>query len=103
VSDPPKELRIDPPGDGGIDLTDEPPSESGLSSPKLGPFNAAKTQEWIRSGLAVALVLLLAAVILLPLWRAKDIAAEKELLQTLLSPLVGLVGAVVGFYYGRRS
>ena len=43
------------------------------------------------------------AVFLLLCFDVVDLSGAKELLAVLVSPLVGLVGAATGFYYGGKD
>lgn len=59
-------------------------------------------REATRAGLAISLTLLLAAVALIVVL-SKSATDAKDLLSVLLAPLVGLVGAATGFYYGGKE
>ena len=59
-------------------------------------------REWTRAALAGGLMALLAAVMLI-IVVTKSAAEAKELLGVVLAPLVGLVGAATGFYYGGKD
>lgn len=75
----------------------------GASAPSiLQMMPVDKWREWIRAGLAFGLLLLLAAVVLIIVLN-KSAAEAKEFLGLLLAPLVGLVGAATGFYYGGKE
>ena len=91
-----------------IDLTGEDtgPPERDLVPPTT-PYNPERTREFMRGLLAFTLVGILgflAIVALLSLWFSK---ATPDDLQTVLgvvfTPIVGLVGAATGFYYGGRN
>jgi hypothetical protein len=90
-----------------IELDEQEPAPSGQMLPPERPYDPARARERMRGVIAVLLLLFLAAVIVagfVTLWL--DLAAIEEL-DTLLTitfaPLVGLVGAVTGFYYGARA
>jgi hypothetical protein len=59
-------------------------------------------RELTRAGLAIGLMFLLAAVMLIIVLK-KPAGEAKELLGVVLAPLVGLVGAATGFYYGGEK
>jgi hypothetical protein len=66
-----------------------------------------RMRELIRAGLAIALTLLMAAVVLIIIIACVhsnySANAAKDLLGVVLAPLVGLVGAATGFYYGGKE
>ena len=68
------------------------------------PYDPGRTREWIRGGLALGLAGLMAAVILMVVWatlfHAYDTKSARDLIGLVLTPLIGLVGAATGFYYG---
>jgi hypothetical protein len=59
-------------------------------------------REATRAGLAIGLTLLLATVVLIIIL-LKSATEARDLLSVLLAPLVGLVGAATGFYYGGKE
>lgn len=84
------------------------------------PFNKEKVQENIRGRIAQALVftfvgfvglivLLVVGIQITCVVRASctkpeyDLAAVRTLVELIMTPLVGLVGAVSGFYFGEKS
>ncbi|GAA4986396.1 hypothetical protein WHI96_27435 [Pseudonocardia tropica] len=70
-------------------------------------FTVERWREIARSGLAALLFLLLSATVLTICIRAIILATTvkelSDLLGILLAPLVGLVGAATGFYYGNQG
>jgi uncharacterized membrane protein len=70
------------------------------------PFDPGKWREGARVGIAVGLLGLLALTVLLVVIATLFFHFPAEdadgLFCALLSPLVGLVGAATGFYYGGR-
>lgn len=63
---------------------------------------------WALVGLIAATFVLAAATVLICgsvscNTQTKDLEAVKVVVQLLLTPLVGLVGAVAGFYFGEKS
>ena len=90
-----------------IDLTaDRPAAEQigeGLPAPSIDPREPAR-RKIAYSLLALLAAIILAAIVTLfvddavvPLQRAKDLVG------LLLTPIVGLVGSVVGFYFGAQT
>lgn len=87
-------------------VEDETPRK-GAALPPQEPFNPEKFREqaraWLAGGLTALLtlvVLSLVAAIVFGHYATKDAV---DLLGVLLSPLVALVGAATGFYYGGKS
>lgn len=66
----------------------------------VGPLESRR--EWTRAALAGGLMTLLAAVILIILL-TRPAQEAKDLLGVVIAPLVGLVGAATGFYYGGKD
>lgn len=65
-----------------------------------------KAQEKVRGQLALGLLILFAAVLLTSLLYALfgNITSEKsDLVKYLVSGLVGMMGVVIGFYYGQNT
>ncbi len=62
-------------------------------------------QEWTRSGLAFAFVIIFGATIIFAFLKVgtRDWAQTKDLLQILLSAETGLLGSALGFYFGAKS
>jgi hypothetical protein len=91
-----------------LDLT-EGPIARGLSPHSFvsSPYNIDRDREQKRGLIALILVGLLAAVVLLSfaglLTSRIELKDLKELLTVILSPLVALVGAATGFYFGEKS
>jgi hypothetical protein len=87
-----------------VDLTQtEPPSGAGLLPGTLLPIPYQRERR--RGQIALLLVALLVAVVVLSfaaLWflPTNRFDSLMKLLQILFAPIIGLVGAVTGFYYG---
>ncbi len=94
-----------------IDLTaDEPESTAPSEIPIFEASPVQQSRERIRGTLALVLVGLLSALVLLVLGSvvfgthtADSVDTIKEVLAIILGPVVGLVGAVTGFYFGEQS
>ena len=90
-----------------VDLSAEiPPAAHRQTIPTGAPFNPEPQRERIRGWIALSLLGMLAVVLLLAfisMW----VGMKAEVLQTVLTiifgPLVTLVSAATGFYYGSRS
>ncbi len=69
-------------------------------------FNIEQEQENKRGWIAWALIGLLGSVILLSfftIWFGFSAADVKDVIALILGPVAGLVGSVIGFYYGGGS
>jgi hypothetical protein len=51
----------------------------------------------------VLLAVVLLAVVIRSIWMIIDVKGATDLLGVVLAPLVGLVGAATGFYYGGKE
>jgi hypothetical protein len=88
-----------------IDLSQESVPERIVQQQRV-PFDPEPQRERLRGWIAISLLGMLAFVLLcsfVSMW----IGIDKELLQTVLTiivgPLIALVSAATGFYYGSRS
>ena len=88
-----------------IDLSAQKPSAV-YPQPPTAPYNPEPQRERMRGWIALGLLGMLAGVLLLTfisMW----VGMKAEVLQTVLTiifgPLVALVSAATGFYYGSRS
>lgn len=89
-----------------IDLTDDPlPTASIPQMADVGKDE--KRREWTRRIIASVLVFYLGAIIAAALVAiyAEGVTIEraKDILMIVVGPLVGLVGTVVGFYFGAQT
>jgi hypothetical protein len=97
--------------DGDLDLTTDPAeqeSAAGLSGLHLTPYNPTHDREKKRGLIALSLVAILGLIVVAALvyvffTTAPDMDAMKTLLELLFTPIVGLVGAVTGFYFGEKQ
>jgi hypothetical protein len=71
------------------------------------PYDPTRDREQVRGWIAIGLTLLVAALVITSLasvlggWmRVDDLG---KIASVLISPLLGLLGAFVGFYYGEQS
>lgn len=66
-----------------------------------------KRQDDSRHKIALVIVGSLSGIVLLPFiiiwWSSRDIEALLKLVQATIGPVVGVVGAVTGFYFGSAS
>ncbi len=97
-----------------IDLSEED-SEKGFSiiPYSLGeveskPYNPDPEREKLRGKIALILVSLLVGIVLMAfftLWFAapEKVSKLKEVLDLVVAPIVGIVGAVTGFYFGGKE
>ncbi len=91
-----------------LDLTTEAAAvEPDLVSYQTAPFDPAPKRERLRGVIAISLVGLLVGIVVMTFislatgWVAfPDV---KGVLDLVLAPVIGLVGAVTGFYFGERS
>lgn len=99
-----------------FDLTEDPEERaysSELSIPEDFEYDPSEDREWVRGTIALALVAVLAGMVVLAfiyilislfiMKSFRDVEALKTILEILFSPVVGLVGAVTGFYFGEKS
>lgn len=67
----------------------------------------SRRRDWVRAAITGCFLLMLLYVIVFACWEAQSWnnhwEQTKELLQILLSPLTGLLGSSVGFYFGSRD
>ena len=90
-----------------LDLSGDDTVAPSLAEPTTEDYDPAPEREKLRGTLALLLVSLLIGIVLLGFvsvwfnWVA--IADLKQLLELVFTPVVTLVGAVTGFYYGERS
>lgn len=58
-----------------------------------------QTRTWIAKGIFILFVLLIIIIIAISCWKNKELS-EYNLI---ISPLVGLLGVILGFYFGKES
>ncbi len=95
----------DPPR--SLDLTPEQ-SPAALALPETPKYDPSADREKLRGKIALSLIWILgfivASMIIFSFFHPSNATdAEKSLLDELLAPVVGLVGAVTGFYFGEKS
>jgi hypothetical protein len=96
-----------------LDLTVKPgevESAAGLSRLEQKPYDPAPEREKKRGLIALVLVAALCGIIVLAFAfvfvmpvTTTNIEALKSVLEIIFAPIVGLVGAVTGFYFGEKS
>lgn len=89
-----------------------PKATTGISAPPEGkleatPYVAEKQRDYVRLIVTVGLLLMFAWVIV---WASVESASwkdhwaqTKEMLQIILPALTGLIGSVLGFYFGSKG
>lgn len=88
-----------------LDLTREPRVPSSLSNIPAVPFDRSRFREYARLSLASALILCIIfqiGFLYVSFLYGKNTQDIKDLGEVLFAPIVGLVGAVVGFYFGAE-
>jgi hypothetical protein len=90
-----------------LDLTDEPAPATDSPSPREVPVEVQVAREGMRGRIAIGLLLVIAGAVGGAFAAtALDWAAPadlKDLLTQVYNPLVGLFGAVIGFYFGSMN
>jgi hypothetical protein len=94
-----------------LDLTqEESPAQDRLATFQQEPYDPGPARERVRGVIASALIGILAAIVvgdLIIAWYGIGGGGNLDLIEsvatTLLTPVVGLVGAVTGFYFGEQS
>ena len=94
-------------GQSALDLTTEVGAIAQPIKPISESFGSATLADWTRVALAGGLLAILAILTLGSAWfvlnyPTKEKAVE-SFLQLVFTPIVGLVGSVVGFYFGART
>lgn len=107
------------------DLTEINPAPASVSPPDIEapveePYDPAPARENVRGTIALLLVWTMVAVIVLVMFvgivtayncrlkdactaETTDLKSIRSVIELILTPLVGLVGAVTGFYFGEKS
>jgi len=88
------------------DLSQQPPPPSDQQTIPTVPYDPEPQRELIRGKIALWLLCMLAGVLLLAfisMWLKMDTEALRTVLTIIFGPLVTLVSAATGFYYGSRS
>jgi hypothetical protein len=71
-----------------------------------------RQREWIRAGIAYLLILAVIGIVFYAGWifandvtgaPARSMADLQAFLSAVLTPIIGLVGTVVGFYFGEKA
>jgi hypothetical protein len=70
------------------------------------PFDPSRVQEWVRTGVALAVIgaVIVETLILTAAFVSGGIAASDLSAATaaIVTPMVGIAGTVLGFYFGRH-
>jgi hypothetical protein len=89
------------------DFTGDAPPSGGLPKPEDKPYNPNRDRENVRSFVAKGLLILLLGTVAVSFiclsagWISKE--DLKDLLTIIFGPIITLLGAVTGFYYGEKS
>ena len=92
-----------------LDLTNEPePTSNKVDQPPIViPYDPTKQREWMRGIVAGILLFILGFIVFgsfLSYWLNWTAREELEgLLTILFAPIIGLVGAATGFYFGAAA
>ncbi len=90
-----------------LDITKDPVATPYPPPPPTAePYDPEPLREQLRGWIAVGLLILLALVVaaaLAALFLRIDSNSIKDVISLILSPIVGLVSAVTGFYYGSTK
>lgn len=89
-----------------LDLTGDPPSSTGPAIQEKA-YNPEPARERVRGAIAIALIGLLIGLITVlfisVLAKVVLVADLDKIAATILTPIMGIVGTVLGFYYGAKS
>jgi hypothetical protein len=89
------------------DLFVEYKPAAGLQRPDIEPFNPEKIREDVRRWIAFALVALFVFSVVAPwvsLWVGRpDVKTVQSVFPIVTGQVVGLLGAVTGFYFGEKA
>lgn len=105
---PPKTSEVpDDEANAGLTLDITQPSTTKQPRIELQPYNPEKQRDYVRLVVTVGLLLMLMIVIV---WACVESASwpnhwqqTKEMLQIIVPALVGLIGSVIGFYFGASQ
>ena len=96
---------------GDLDLTAAEPAETqklpaDMPLADLKPFNPALWHEWVRTGVAIAIIgAVIAETLILTIAFVQGHLAASGLsaaTAAIVTPLVGIAGTVLGFYFGTH-
>lgn len=89
-----------------LDLSDDPTPTQGATVGATA-YDPARDREKVRGRIAMALIVLLIALIsllfLAILASVVQVADLDKIVATVLTPIMGIVGTVIGFYFGEKS
>ena len=67
-------------------------------------YDPEPRRDWVRAAITLSLIFALLAISGVAVYSAHgDFNKTKELLDTLLPALIGLIGSALGFYFGSKS
>lgn len=91
-----------------LDLTtSDPLGPRHIEPPQVASYDHRRAREWVRGGLAIALMTALLVVVAgsgwFFIWHADEVDLLQKYLSVVMTPLVALVGALTGFYFGEKA
>ena len=94
-------------GSGPLDLSGEPAPAPAGTAFNATAYDPAQDREKVRGRIAMALIVLLIALVsllfLAILVSVVKVADLDKIVATILTPIMGIVGTVIGFYFGEKS
>jgi hypothetical protein len=91
----------------GETLNISAPSSATQPRIEYQPYNPEEQRDYVRLIVTVGLLAMLFIVIASACWESASWPNHwqqtKEMVQTILSPLIGLIGSVIGFYFGAST
>jgi hypothetical protein len=100
----PNEVKKD--SEGNFDFTTEAPKSKHISAPYIGPYDPRPQEDSARRRIAYLLIWLLWLIVLgmlLMLYSGSIEVGDLKEFGIILGPIVTLVSAATGFYYGTKS
>ena len=89
-----------------LDLSDEPSPAQGATV-RTAAYDPSQDREKVRGWIAISLIILLIALIamlfLAILTSVVTVGDLDKIVATVLTPIMGIVGTVIGFYFGEKS
>lgn len=90
-----------------VDLSGEEATSKEEYKPNTEPYEPTRDREKVRGKIAIWLLTLLILMVVFSFvsiaFKWMDIPTLKSLVEIFFTPLIGLVSAVTGFYYGEKA